>query len=196
MSHLLKRSFYALQQAWSYRHCLQQAQQNRQCADISTLLPQDLQQQGISVLVLDFDGVLASHGEIAPAPTVQSWLKQCTASTDIQQIYLLTNKPMSARFAWFEQHFPQVQCFISPSKKPYPDGLLAIAKQSGQPVEKLLLVDDRLLTGVLAACIAKVPVLWLNQPLTNFRKRPLQESFFMLLRKMDKLLLGLFKVFH
>ena len=42
--------------------------------------PEELAARGITVLVLDFDGVLAPHGDDAPLLEIVAWLKRCSAT--------------------------------------------------------------------------------------------------------------------
>ena len=191
---LLQRTLYALQQLRLHRFCLKNAINNstkQSTALLTDVDPVALKKSGITVLVLDFDGVLATHGEIKPTPAMQKWLHAAIEQFGVKRVFLLSNKPMPARIAWFADHYPGLDCVIATHKKPYPNGLLQIAQQSQQPPEKILLVDDRLLTGVLAACIAKTQVIWVSQPLSNFRKRPVKELFFASLRKIDRWLIVL-----
>ena len=66
---MLARVFFTLRMAWHQRFVLQQY--NRQAAlQVTELRDLDvvaLKAQGIRVLVLDFDGVLAAHGEKRPS---------------------------------------------------------------------------------------------------------------------------------
>jgi predicted HAD superfamily phosphohydrolase YqeG len=71
-------------------------------------------------------------------------------------------------------------------KKPYPDGLQKIMALTGQPANALMLVDDRLLTGGLAASIANVPVTYITRPYVSLSKRPVKEFFFMILRFLER----------
>jgi hypothetical protein len=54
-----------------------------------------------------------------------------------------------------------------------------------------MLVDDRLLTGGLAACIAKVSITYITRPIVLLSKRPLSELFFMMLRFWERRLISL-----
>ncbi|EDN66494.1 hydrolase of the HAD superfamily [Beggiatoa sp. PS] len=184
---LFKRIFFTLQMLHHYRHILanilNESPPNRQLSQIS---PATLKQNGVAILVLDFDGVLAAHGELQPTQELHSWLIECINTFDSTQVFILSNKPLPSRIAHFNQHYPGVQYIIEVKKKPYPDGLQKIMALTGQPANALMLVDDRLLTGCLAACIASVPVTYITRPYVNLSKRPVTELFFMTLRFLER----------
>jgi predicted HAD superfamily phosphohydrolase YqeG len=146
-----------------------------------------LRAAGAQALALDFDGVLAEHGEPQPRPEVQAWLRECVAEFGAARVFVLTNKPLPARLRYFELHHPGVRCITGTRKKPYPDGLLHIAALSGVPPEQVRLLDDRLLVGVLAACIAGTQASYIRRPYTRLARRPLQELFFMALRGLERI---------
>ena len=145
--------------------------------------------QGVRHLVLDFDGVMAPHGDAEPLPEVLAWLKR-SLETFEGKIYILSNKPLPVRIDYFKQHFPGVIFVVSPRKKPYPDGLLKIIESSGAKPNEVCLVDDRLLTGVLATQLAGASAVYITQPYASFKKRFWQESFFALLRNLERFFLA------
>ena len=71
-------------------------------------------------------------------------------------------------------------------KKPYPDGLLKIAELSKAKPSKMLLIDDRLLTGVLATFIANTQAIWIKKPYVNLKKHWGSELLFVALRKLER----------
>jgi uncharacterized protein len=182
----IKRLGYAMQMGWRYRQQLQQICQNTPTQQLSQLSPERLQQQGIKILVLDFDGVLAAHGDIVPTAECQTWLQKGIEIFGASQIFILSNKPLPLRIAYFATNFHGVRCIAGVRKKPYPDGLQQIMSLTACSPQQILLADDRLLTGILAGCIAQVQVAYIARPYTQFRNRPLQESFFMLLRTSER----------
>ena len=72
----MKRIFYALAGFVQHYSALRKVPRVSSAVEIS---PQSLLEQGIKVLVLDFDGVLTSHGEIEPSASVQEWLNNVTS---------------------------------------------------------------------------------------------------------------------
>ena len=139
----------------------------------------------ISHLILDFDGVLGPHGSTSPLPRVIEWLQELTASW-AGQIYILTNKPLSVRAAYFEMKFPAVHFVKSPRKKPYPDGIKLVLEHAKVDSQHVAMVDDRLLTGILAAVAAGVTPVWITKPFMSWRHF-FVEGFFWCLRKIERL---------
>jgi predicted HAD superfamily phosphohydrolase YqeG len=150
------------------------------------VIPEELAARGVSVLVLDFDGVLAPHGNDAPLPEVEEWLGGCAVTLGAERIFILSNRPDPARADYFRRKFPGVRFVSGVRKKPFPDGLLRIMELSGAVPRQVVMLDDRLLTGVLGACLAGVGVVYVTAPYVSLTQRPLLEGFFMLLRIMER----------
>lgn len=174
----------------------------RQLADILGSTPEDnsilsldpvaLKKTGIEALALDFDGVLATHGAPVPLPEVVEWLKNCSEVFGGNRLFILSNKPTEARKSWFAEHFPQI-CFISGvRKKPYADGLKKTGELAGVPLSAILMVDDRLLTGCLAALNAGSIPCYIRKPYIFFRSNTVSEVFFWALRHVERVLVRMF----
>jgi predicted HAD superfamily phosphohydrolase YqeG len=157
--------------------------------------PQKLKDNGISVLALDFDGVLAPHGSPAPLPEARQWLERCGSVFGGRNIFILSNKPTEERRLWFRQHLPDARFIGSVRKKPFPDGLEKIGQLSRVPLSTILMVDDRLLTGCLAAILAGATPAYIRTPCISFRQRPFAELFFMLLRSAERIFVRLIRLF-
>jgi len=153
---------------------------------ILTLDPEALKSSGITALALDFDGVLAHHGAPAPLPEAIEWMKRCEAAFGGNRIFVLSNKPTEGRKQWFAKHFPALRFISGVRKKPYPDGLHKTGELAGVPLSQILMVDDRLLTGCLAALVAGARPCYIRQPYISYKLRPLAELFFMLLRRIER----------
>jgi predicted HAD superfamily phosphohydrolase YqeG len=156
-------------------------------ASILTIDPAALKLQGIDVLALDFDGVLTPHGFDAPLPEAEEWLTRCVPFFGADRIFILSNKPTEVRKSWFNEHFPGMRFISGTRKKPFPDGLIKTGELAGVPQCAILMVDDRLLTGCLAAIIAGAIPFYVRRPYVSFKHRPLAEWFFMLLRTGERL---------
>lgn len=186
------RWWFALKNGWQQRanlkRFLQDAYQIRTLEEITL---QKLDEAGIAILVLDFDGVLAGHDALYPTPEVEQWLRKLTHTIGEQRIAILTNKPKPERVEYFNKHFPSIFLLQGVRKKPYPDGLLDIAFYKGVPPHRLVLVDDRLLTGMLATCLAFTQGWYFYPARRNFWRHPIKESFFSLLRLLER---GLMKI--
>ena len=153
---------------------------------ILTLDPAVLKSSGVVALALDFDGVLAHHGAPVPLPEAVEWIKRCEAIFGGERIFILSNKPTEGRKAWFSDHFPSLRFISGVRKKPFPDGLHKTGALAGVPLSQILMVDDRLLTGCLAALVAGVRPCYIRRPYISFSHHPLAELFFVLLRRAER----------
>src|SRR5450631_4428748 len=153
---------------------------------ILTLDPEALMSSGIAALALDFDGVLAHHGAPSPLPGAIEWIKRCEAVFGGDRIFILSNKPTESRRQWFAKHFPEMRFISGVRKKPYPDGINKTGELAGVPLSSVLMVDDRLLTGCLAALAAGARPCYIRRPYVSLSHRPLAELFFMLLRRIER----------
>jgi len=149
---------------------------------ILSIDPARLKADGIAALALDFDGVLSPHGFNAPIPPAREWLSRCTAIYGEEKIFILSNKPTEARKRWFAEHFPRIRLISGVAKKPYPDGLVKTGELANVPLASILMVDDRLLTGCLAAINAGTRCAYIRSPYISKEIRPLTELFFFFLR--------------
>jgi predicted HAD superfamily phosphohydrolase YqeG len=158
---------------------------------IPTLDPATLKEGGIAALALDFDGVLAPHGFAAPLTETEEWLTRCAAVFGADKLFILSNKPTDERQRWFSRHFPEIRFVSGVRKKPFPDGLVRIGELAKVPLPSVLMVDDRLLTGCLAAINAGAAPCYVRRPYVSFHQRPLTELFFMALRTVERILIRL-----
>lgn len=148
--------------------------------------PEALKSSGIAALALDFDGVLAHHGAPAPLPGAIEWIRRCEAVFGGDRIFILSNKPTEGRRQWFAHNFPGLRFISGVRKKPFPDGIQKTGELAGVPLSSILMVDDRLLTGCLAALAAGARPCYIRRPYISFSHRPLAELFFMLLRSIER----------
>jgi len=160
-------------------------------SNILELTPEILKSSGIAALALDFDGVLAHHGAPAPLPETIAWMRRCQTVFGGDRMFILSNKPTEGRRRWFAEQFPQMRFVGGVRKKPYPDGLKKTGELAGVPLSSILMVDDRLLTGCLAALVAGASPCYIRRPYISFQHRPLAELFFMLLRKAERIFVRL-----
>ena len=188
-SNFMSRFVFSVKALLSERKVLKSFLSNPALTKNSVLeiTPEFLNENGIQVLVLDFDGVLAPHNGAALLPEVMDWLKALEKSWT-QPILIFSNKPSLAREQYFKAHFPKIGFLKDVARKPHPEGLLNLQKMSHVHAEAILMVDDRLLTGILAAVLAGCRGLLIRKPYQNFKAHPLKETFFHLLRCLDRLL--------
>lgn len=181
-----------------YRHRQQLAQLMAATELHSSILsidPNILKTAGITALALDFDGVLAAHGAASPLPEAIDWLKKCADVFGGKMIFILSNKPTEARRQWFAENFPAISFIAGVRKKPYPDGIIKAGELAGVPLSQLLMVDDRLLTGCLAAILAGATPYYIRQPYVAFNHRTVAELFFQWLRMTERLFVRLITCF-
>lgn len=155
------------------------------------LSPEEARRQGVAALALDFDGVLAPHGGDRPLPELETWLRRAVAVFGAAQVVILSNRPYGPRVEWFNEYLPGVRFVGGVRKKPYLDGLQKTAELTAAPLSAILMADDRLLTGCLAALLAGSRPYYVRAPFTDLRRNPRQELFFMLLRWGERLLVRL-----
>lgn len=187
----MHRIIFTLKMLWRYRKPLNTYYQDLslQTETIFQTPLQQLKKTGTEVLVLDYDGVLAGYAVDTLEPRVKDWLTRAVDIFGANNIFILSNRPVLARQNYFAEHFPGIIFVKASRKKPYPDGLLSILTQKTIEPKALLFIDDRLLTGILAAIIAETRALWVTSPVVNFRKHPVPEIGFIILRKLDRLLI-------
>lgn len=190
----MKRILYALAKGAKHRRQLGKFlfDKSLQIAQLESLTVEQLEKANVAVLVLDFDGVLAPHDTDVPTPSAQAWLGAMSRGLGEQRIAILTNKAKPARIQFFKTNFPGIQVITGVAKKPYPDGLWEIANYRGIESSRLMLIDDRLLTGMLAASIAPCQARYFIKPTQSYRKHFFKESFFSLLRGTERLIFRLF----
>lgn len=181
------RIFYSISQGWRHRQQLKRYMRDPalQVAQVQDIYITDLEARGVKAVVLDFDGVLAAHGETILSPEIVAFLKSLRAFP----IYILSNKPTLERLEYFKLNFPAIKFIVANRKKPYPDGLQQILRLANLEPRQILLVDDRLGTGILATIIAGTQGLYVRLPFVNFKSRPIVESFFAFLRWLEKKLI-------
>lgn len=187
------RWWFALIHGWKQRKLLKTFLNDRrkQILNLNEITAEKLDRAAIAILVLDFDGVLAPHGELKPLPEVETWLKQLCQAIGEQRIVILSNKPNATRKKYFAQFFPMILFLEGVRKKPYPDGLSIIAEYKGVSPHRIALVDDRLLTGMLATILAYAQGYYFLKPYRNAWKRPVRETFFSFLRVFERTLIRL-----
>jgi uncharacterized protein len=159
------------------------------------IVPEELVARGITVLALDFDGVLAPHGAEEPLPEVVIWLRRCAALLGEERIFILSNRPDPVRLDYFRREFPKIHFIAGVRKKPYPDGLQRIMELANAAPDQVVLLDDRLLTGVLATCLAGTDIVYITAPYVALAKQPMIEGFFQLLRWAERRFIPLAALF-
>jgi len=188
---MIARLYYAGQSAWRYREALANYAQDL-ALQAKTLLDIDLdllKQKGIQGLILDFDGVLAAHAAPRPLAVMEDWLRKALTVFEPNQLFILSNQPTEARQAYFQTYFPGMSFVYAKRKKPFIDGIQIVLDTLGVAPQTVLLIDDRLLTGILAAQIAGIQGCYVTAPWIDWNKRPFSEAWYYLLRRVERWLL-------
>ena len=147
--------------------------------------PEELYKQGTRILVLDFDGVLNHHDATTIASPVLEWVLRCQRVFGADHLYLHSNNNRGARIDWISQHIPGLQVLDPANKKPSPEGLLSIMAGTEIKPETVILIDDRLLTGMLAVCRAGCQGIYIRKPYTDFTQARFREVGFWTLRRLE-----------
>lgn len=155
----------------------------------------NLKINGIKFLILDFDGVLSTYGEDQPLSEVIYWLEEAIANLGAKKIFILSNNPSLSRKIFLDKYFTENIIFVISKPKPYIDGIEYIKGYLLQELHQkplnseILLVDDRLATGILAAKIAGISSCLILNPYINMNKKFIVELIFIILRSFERLLL-------
>ena len=89
--------------------------------------------------------------------------------------------------SWFRERLPEIRFISGVRKKPYPDGLKKTGELASVPLSSILMVDDRLLTGCLAAIISGSVPYYVRMPFRGFGKNAHKELFFAFVRSAERL---------
>ena len=160
--------------------------------NILQLAPEELLKEGVLVLALDYDGVLAPHGADCPLPEVEEWLEKAVEQFSEERIFILSNRPIGPRVDWFRAKFSGIRFISGVRKKPYIDGLKKTGELASVPLSSILMADDRLLTGCLAAVIAGAVPFYVRRPFVKTGQNFHKELFFIMLRSAERIFVQLF----
>lgn len=189
---MLKRILYSMAKAKQHRaELLNFAKQASQHYPAIVDIPMTyFEQNRIEIIALDFDGVLAAHGEPRVNGVVMKWLARLIEKVGVDRICILSNKPTKIRKQFFADHYPGLAFVSGTRKKPYPDGLQKVMKLKGVSADQVCLIDDRLLTGILATIINGSHGILITQPYRNTTGHIFKETFFAFLRFAECLRFG------
>lgn len=151
-----------------------------------------LKENHIEGLVLDYDGVLSSHGQTIPIDKNIDILKKLT-DTNIH-LAIHSNNPAELsekRQKWMKTNFPNIVWMPPKPHKPNPSTLLHLAQRWKISPENIAMIDDRFTTGGLAAFRAKSKFILVADPLVDFSKRFYSELWFSSVRFIEKMIYDL-----
>lgn len=186
---LKSKLLFASQQLWLHRAYLRiyLKDPSKRINSVTQLNSEQLELMGIRAVIFDFDGVLATHGAIKISPMVAYWLRDFIKNYT-GQIFLLSNNLFKKRIDYLSTNWPELKIVTPKKKKPDPDGILEISRITGLLPQKILMIDDRLGTGLLAARLAGINGLLVNPALVNYTTQPGVEMFFASLRVLERLI--------
>ena len=180
---MIERALFSIKEGIQHRKELQSLPY---AENITSIDWQDLYDSGIRVIVLDFDGVLAADKQQALHEDVSEVLSAVQTLFG-DHVYIFSNQPTPQRQAYFAQHFPKIQ-FLIAKQKPYPDGLLSVILREQVSPDKIILIDDRVLTGGLASVLAGTRCILIKKPYICFQNNILRELMFTGIRAVERLL--------
>ena len=118
---------------------------------VTQLTPRLLQEQGVRLLMLDFDNTIVPYTTDQPTERMQAWLEEMAASQ--VKVCVVSNS-----------HRDRVKIFCSArgiecvthAKKPFSKGIRACLAKYEIPIENCALAGDQIFTDVLGANCAGV----------------------------------------
>lgn len=123
----------------------------RIASQLPDLKPQWLLDQGISLLMLDFDNTIVPYTTNTPTPAMEAWIKEILAS-DVQVCVVSNSKRDRVKIFCKKYGIP---C-ITHAKKPFSKGINACVEQFSIPKQNCALVGDQIYTDTLGANCAGV----------------------------------------
>ncbi len=156
---------------------------------LDLLCDNSLHSNGISALVLDFDGVLASTNQVEIPELIHEWLiKKVTIGFPLAIHSNNNNFLEEKRKSYMKKNYPKVLWMSSIPKKPSPTQILKFCQQWSLEPSKCAMVDDRLYTGGKAAYYARAKFIYIDQPQINYQKNLGKEAIFQGIRYGERLL--------
>lgn len=137
--------------------------------EVESLTPERMIDLGAEGVILDHDGILSAMGAEGPDETGEALIESLVDRFGHGKVYILSNSrsARSARFEHYEKQWPGVG-YIMAARKPNATGLYQVVGLSGVPAEKIAVVDDGILTGILMAVEnGAIPVYALRKELTE-----------------------------
>ena len=113
---------------------------------VTDLSPQMLLDNGIQLLMLDFDNTIVPYTTNRPTEQMDAWLREMAASP--VQICVVSNSKKD-RVKMFCKNYG-INC-ITHAKKPFSKGISECLKQYGLPPANCALAGDQIYTDVLGA---------------------------------------------
>ncbi|MDH5511303.1 MAG: hypothetical protein OEZ32_13260 [Nitrospinota bacterium] len=119
---------------------------------VESLTQKKLTELGAQVIILDHDGVLGANRSVGPDEAGQELIRRSVAVCGPGMVFILSNtqSKRNERRVHYNDKYKDVVYLVAKAK-PDPDGIMQAAWASGAAMDKIAMVDDGLLTGVLMA---------------------------------------------
>jgi len=122
------------------------------CVTVESLDLERLWDEGIRAVICDHDGVLGPNKMIMPDEYGQEFLERLVKTFGGGKVFILSNaRRMEVnRRSYYDVTSVDI-LWLSAERKPSRDGLRQALERTSLPVEKIAVIDDGLLTGILMA---------------------------------------------
>ena len=114
---------------------------------VTNITVKDLQEMGITALLLDIDGTLMQTRDMMPAPAVMAWLKEMQDNGIL--LYILSNNKHPKRVEAFANTIGARWQHLA--GKPRQRGFVKAQQELDLPKEQLALVGDQTYTDMLGS---------------------------------------------
>lgn len=118
---------------------------------LTDLTPELLQQNGIRLLMLDFDNTIVPYTTSIPTPEMSAWLRKML-DADIQLCVVSNSRKERVQIFCMEYG---LDC-ITHAQKPFTKGICKCLKKYGIPAQQAALAGDQIYTDTLGANSAGV----------------------------------------
>lgn len=123
---------------------------------LTDITPELLRQNGLRLLMLDFDNTIVPYTTSVPTPQMTKWLKEMNALEDIK--LCVVSNSHNDRVPRFCREYG-LDC-ITHAKKPFSRGILECLNRYGIPGKESALAGDQIYTDTLGAnCAGVTPIL-------------------------------------
>lgn len=142
---------------------------------------------GLKGLVVDFDGVLGGARSPHAAPIYIAWLQQ--RLQEGIKVAIHSNNPEQVgkeRRERFLHDLAGVLWMPTYPKKPSPSTLDYLKNRWRLRSQEIAMIDDRMLTGGLAAFRSNVSFFFVKEPVTDYQLAPVLETGFAALRLWER----------
>ena len=128
----------------------------RMTKSLTELTPEFLRENGIKLLMLDFDNTIVPYTTTVPTEEMENWLMKMNSLEDIQ-LCIVSNSHNDRVPKFCRERNIAV---ITHAKKPFPKGINECLRTYNIPAEEAALVGDQIYTDTLGANNAGVtPIL-------------------------------------